>query len=560
MRDSATLHSVDFRFLLPFDRQGPFEHLVLVGGPSGMAERLVETNTAVAVSHCATAQRDADAIVVLGHQPSNLREVAASLQPAGVLFLQRRNAPLMLGRTRTDTLRRELATIGLELLATYATRPNSISPRVYIPLGATGPLLWYLRTFQFVTDPRSWLLNKALLGIANASPQLLASCLPDVAIVARKPVPGEALAHQSPSILAEPLLESVLGATDLHPLLISGQRTILFVFGRESSEPLAVIKIPKLASENHATENGHQALTDLKRQPDSLIASSVPQPVCLLNWRGISVAVESVVHGHTLARALDAWRSSLNAKVEGLQQAARWLSRFHRASLLTRTTWAAADTARWVIAPTEQYRQMLGQTDGERQLFTAAADYAGSVATLDLPIVRQHRDFRPVNVIRGDRGEISVVDWEGYRAGPAFCDLFHFVMQWHSGARRLDAQTKVKGFERLLFEPIDDPIGHVVHDVMVEYVNELRLSGGVIPLLILYMLVELATRRGEQQQREQGGSDLRLGNENIQFVGALAAHLDEFLNAPRVGSLLHRLRQANGADEIITRSKTPDQA
>ena len=249
----------------------------------------------------------------------------------------------------------------------------------------------------------------------------------------------------------------------------------MFVFGRESSEPLAVIKIPKLAIQNQATVNGHQALIDLKEQPDSWIAASVPNPLLLLHWRDISVGVESVVRGHSLARTFAAWRSPLNTKVEGLRQAVQWLSRFHRSSQLTRTAWASEDTARWLTAPTELYRQMFGETDEERQLFKYAFAYAASVTKLDLPIVRQHRDFRPVNLIHSDRGDISVVDWEGSRPGPAFCDLFHFVMQWHHSARRLNAQTKVNGLQRLLFEPIDDRVGRVVHEVMVEYLNDLQL-------------------------------------------------------------------------------------
>src|SRR5579872_7440206 len=119
MPDPATLHSVDFRFLLPSDRRGPFEHLVLLGGPPGMAERLVETNTALAVTHGTAARGHADAMVVMGHQRLDLRDVAATLQPSGVLYFQTRWVPL-LGRAGMPKLRRALATVGLELLATYA--------------------------------------------------------------------------------------------------------------------------------------------------------------------------------------------------------------------------------------------------------------------------------------------------------------------------------------------------------------------------------------------------------------------------------------------------------
>jgi Ser/Thr protein kinase RdoA (MazF antagonist) len=547
MPDVATLNSVDFRFLLPSDSRGPFEHLALLGGLPGMAERLIETNTAKAVSCPTLARRHADAVVVMEQGRPALRDLAACLQPAGVLYFQARNVPLP-GRTRIGTLRQALATVGLELLAAYATRPNSDNPRVYIPLDAPGAVLWYLRTLHWVGSPRSWLLNRVLLSIGRVNPRLLASWVPHVAIVARKPAPEDATVHKTCApIVADPLLGRALGTTDLHVLLISGQRTIMFLFERESSEPLAVVKIPKLAEQNRDTENGHQALVDLNQQ-DSPIAFSAPRPLLLLNWRGVSVAVESVVQGQSLARIFDSWRSSLNVKCEELRKAVQWLSRFHRSTLLSRAGWSSEGTARWLTAPRDVYRQMFGETEEERQLFELASGYAASVTGLDLPIVRQHRDFRPENIIRNDRGDVSVVDWEGCRAGPAFCDLLHLVVQWHHRARRLNAQTRIRGLQRVLFDPIEDRIGHVVHEIVVGYLNDLRLPGGLIPLLILYTLVELATRRGEQKRREYPGTDLRCGNENVQFVGALASRSAELFNSPRAGSMLQRLRHTSGQE------------
>ena len=114
-----------------------------------------------------------------------------------------------------------------------------------------------------------------------------------------------------------------------------------------------------------------------------------------------------------------------------------------------------------------------GETEGEHCLFERARGYAASTTGLQLPIVRQHRDFRPVNIIRNERGEIAVVDWEGYRAGPAFCDLFHVLFQWHPSARRQQHQTIVNSIERLLFEPTEDAIGDVIHEVVASRHDEL---------------------------------------------------------------------------------------
>ena len=251
-------------------------------------------------------------------------------------------------------------------VATYATRPDFSNPRVYIPLEAPGALLWYLRTLHVVTDARSWLLNRTLLGIGNASSRVLASCIPDVVVVTRKSVPSDPAVHRTcTSMIADPLLERTLGTTDLHALLISGQRTVVFVFGRESSEPLAVIKIPKLASQNRPTENEYQCARGYQTSAGFLDRFFSPKPLLLLRWRGISVAVESVTRGHSLARTFDTWRCPLGTKIEGLRDAARWLSSFHRSTQLRCTPWNSEETGCWLTTPTDLYRRSFGETDRE---------------------------------------------------------------------------------------------------------------------------------------------------------------------------------------------------
>jgi hypothetical protein len=541
MPDVDTLRSTDFRFLLPSNR--PFEHVVLLGGGPDIAHRLIETDTAVTVSLSMGGQRSVDAVFVMGPNQPDLRDVASRLEPGGVLYLQLRRFPLLSVR-RMRRIRRALAEVGLAPVAAYAMRPNSTSPRVFIPIEAPGAFLWYLRTLQWKTDLRSWLVNKALVAIGNVSPALLSSTAPDVAVVARKPSSREPAPHlTATSIVADPELRRVLGTNDLHPLVISGQRTIVFLFGQNSIEPLVVIKIARLASQNEATENGYRALENIEQQLDSSIASSVPRSLLLLRWRNLSMAVESVMRGHSLARIFDTWRNPLTTKIEGLRDAARWLSDFHRGTELSRGPWNTDETYRWLTTPMELYRRTFGETEAEHSLFECAQVYAASTLEIRLPIVRQHRDFRPVNILRQGTGRIAVIDWEGYRAGPAFCDLFHFLVQWHHGARRLNTQEAVRGLEQLLFEPIEDPVGHAIHGVVAEYLSDLQLHATAVPLLILYTFLELAIRGGEQQQRESGTA-LRHGNENVDFLGALASHREELFGAPRAGSLLGHLYEA----------------
>jgi aminoglycoside phosphotransferase (APT) family kinase protein len=202
--------------------------------------------------------------------------------------------------------------------------------------------------------------------------------------------------------------------------------------------------------------------------------------------------------------------------------------------------WDAGESCRWLTTPVEAYRRTFGETDGEWALFARAHEYAAAATGIRLPIVGQHRDFRPVNVLRTADGAIAVVDWEGYRAGPAFCDLFHFLMPWHYSARRIGVHERVRALEQLLFEPIDDRVGDVVHEVVDGYLRDLELHESAVPLLMLYTLVELAVRRGEQDAR-QGTTDVRRDNENVDFLGALALRRKELFGESHPGSLLGRL-------------------
>jgi aminoglycoside phosphotransferase (APT) family kinase protein len=430
-------------------------------------------------------------------------------------------------------MRRLLAEVGLRPVATYATRPDSRCPLVYIPLEARHALLWYLRTLQGTPDARSWLLNQTLTTLGTINPGGLRVLVPEIAVVARKPSSEPADQATGVSILSDPALRRTLGTDDLHALLVSGQRTIMFLFGRESTTPLAVIKIPKFANQNQATENGHHALSTV-RHLDSTIASSVPEPLLLLSWHDSSVAVETLITGNSLSRIFDTWLAPLSAKIAGLRDAARWLRNFHRRTLVSRVPWDAGESCRWLTTPVEAYCRIFGATEHERALFARAHDYAAAIRPIHLPIVGQHRDFRPVNVLRGESGQIAVVDWEGYRTGPAFCDLFHFLMTWHYSARRL---LGVRSLERLLFEPGTDAVADAVHEVVDAYLRGLELHAAAIPLLVLYTVVELAIRRSEQQAR-YGDTDFRRDNENVEFVRALASHREELFGEPRAGSLL----------------------
>src|SRR5581483_115086 len=135
--------------------------------------------------------------------------------------------------------------------------------------------------------------------------------------------------------------------------------------------------------------------------------------------------------------------------------------------------------------------------------------------------------------------ELAVLDWEGYREGLPFCDLFQFLIQWHGNARALRTEAaKANGLQQLLFAPAADRIGHAIRAAVTGYVRGLQFDGRFVPLLILYTFLELASRRAQQNRREQSPLGERRGNDNLAYIEILAQARRQLFEEFPKGSLL----------------------
>lgn len=525
----APLRAADWRFLLPHPPGGRFEHLVLLGGPPGLTERLVEVGLAREVSHTIAPGKPADAVVVLHDGRAVPHEIARCLVPGGVLYYEVDRRWLRFLSSTPGRVRNSMQKAGLSPTAMYVVVPDFSDHRMYLPLDVPGALRWYVATLYNAFGPWQCLLERVLRAVTGLDGRRFAPFATRLAVTA---VAGQARPG-STSIVELPGLPPEVQGRALRPLVLTygGDRVVVLPFGAEDTQPAAVLKVPKLPGFNGRTENEQATLHELWSRLDHPVRRAIPRPLGTLRHGEVTIAVEGYAPGEPLFRSSERWGVSQRERLDDLRLAAAWLGEFHLQTEVGRPVWDASALSRWVEQPFEAYGRTFGVTGVEERLFAATRTYAGSLSGTPLPIVMQHRDYTVWNVARSGL-ELAVLDWEGSRPGPALCDLLHFAIHWYDAVRRAhDEAARQRCFRRLLFERgRGDPFRGAVHEVLARYLERLGMSPRLYPLLVVYTWVELALRRADQQRlQEETHPDPRQGNPYLGYVAILAEHTGRLL-------------------------------
>lgn len=521
---NAPLRRADWRFLLPMPPGGAFEHLVLLGGPDGLEERLVEVGLASQVRKTLPDRSSVDAVIVLDDAPADLDRIARCLAPGGVLYLEvdRKTRAGLLASPRR--VARSLREAGLIPVGSYAALPDLGECKVYLPMQAPASLAWLVGALYPPSTFTRRVVGTALGRLRGRWTTAALRRVPCHVVVAAKPP----LSSSDASVLADSALPAALRHARLHPLVLTdrGNRIVMLPFADDSEQPAAVLKVPKLPGFNGKTENEQAILREMRSQLDFRLRRALPEPLGILHNGDISVGLESYMPGRSLLSSSGRWGAPAGERIGDLQLAAAWLGEFHRRAEIGRAPWGERERSEWISGPFDAYRDSFGVTAAEEHLFERARAHAASLDGLPFPIVWLHRDYNVWNIFRNGR-ELAVIDWEGGRPGPALCDLLHFITHWYESVRHLRSErSKLRGFHDLFLRPRDgDLYAAAAHEALGRYMTLLRLDAGFLPLLLVYTWVELALRR-EDQQRLQGElrMDHREGNRNFPFIALLAAH------------------------------------
>ncbi len=123
------------------------------------------------------------------------------------------------------------------------------------------------------------------------------------------------------------------------------------------------------------------------------------------------------------------------------------------------STLTPAEVAAELGTMIERYAAIYRPSSAERQALAAAVDRIGRSGR-PFPLVLQHGDAGTWNVLVGDDGEPTLIDWEAaVPRGMPLWDLFYFVRSAAVGvARRTGHRNALAGVEHELFEagPLSD--------------------------------------------------------------------------------------------------------
>ncbi len=523
--ERASLRALDWRYLLPRPPSGAFERLVLLGGSEALAERIREQGVARAVSRAVVGDGTADALVALYPARLSWRDVARCLAPGGVFYAELQTPPWPGGWTM-HRLRRRLSVAGLTPYGAYWVRPGLTDRQMYVPLDPSGALHWCLDTLHAPATLTQGLLAAALRRLTAFR------SLPGSLPLTSYAVTGARGARRPAGFIFGAPVVAQAGQDQVYPLVITaghdGNRVAVLPFARAGRHPLAVLKVARHPALNHRVTDEQAALGTLAEMLDDQVRRTIPQPLGSFAWGNLNVGVESCAPGRPLSSASPARGVSPRQRHHDLRQAVAWLTCFNQRTRTGSGVWGQAEVEEWVERPLAAYAHHFGLTPQEETLFGAVRHRANALRGAALPLVWVHWGFDERNIFRqGD--QLTVIDWEGGSPGPPLYDLLYFVTRWSYGAYRAqDAAARQACLVRLFCTPRrDDPVQQAVHGAVDGYLSDLGLDPRCVSLFLVTMLVQRALGRVDYQVATQSPVQaLRQGNEYVESIGRLAAHVE----------------------------------
>jgi aminoglycoside phosphotransferase (APT) family kinase protein len=526
------LRRMDWRFLFPkpFDT---FQHLLLLGGPAGLVERIQEVGLARQVSCEIPAGRSVDAAILLADATVHPADVTSCLRPGALLYweVNRRDFSKLTQAPRQIT--HSLQSLGFNSISLYAARPNFDACQFYFPLDGANSFKWFVDTLYVAQTPLQRTMEQSLRLLMSVRNQIFSQVLPYLAVVATL----DAATSKPTSFLYSPILPEQLQGVPLSTFIFTdaGNRLVMLPFRAGGSEPEVVVKVPKLASFNVKNQNEQQTLRTIRAQLSPAMCRTIPEPLGLFDHGDIVLGMESYLPGQSLLRSSGRWGVPIQRKIEDLELAARWLVQFHQETERQRQPWGESHIRMWVDDAISAYQQRFGANGAEETLFYRMRQQAELLKGAPFPLVWQHRDFNVWNIIR-TRQTILVIDWEGGRLGPPLCDLIHFATHWNEVVRNLHShQDCLLAFRQLFLAPDEiDTIAAAVHQAIEEYMAQLDLDRRFWPILLLYTWIELAIRRFDQQAaHSEIEKNARTGNRQVEYVNVFAQHADLLFSEER---------------------------
>lgn len=391
---NALLRRADWRFLLP-DPQ-PRRALCLARG--GLARAV--SHLAEEITGNAADAPGWDLAVLSAPSETELRQAWEGLRPGGALYVER---PAAIARQRLQQRLRRLAADADREPAFYWPWPWPTRARLWLPLGVPEARAHLLENLHLLTGtvPPPGAVRRAASALLRQAGTLLLRRGPRfplcaVAVKAGGPLPE-----------------------DGWPLLLCGgprstSKVVALYFTPGDCRPRLAVKMPRTPESAATLATEARVLADLDGR--SGLPPGIPRPVFVRSVPGALRIGETPVVGRPFHRQIDR-RSYRELALRGTA----WLADLAGCS-------AAEPPERWwgrLVEPVlADFAHGFGSVvDGESLRRTRQAlERIGP-----LPLVCEHRDFGPWNLVLPAEGGLGVLDWEGAEPrGLPGLDLLYF--------------------------------------------------------------------------------------------------------------------------------------
>ncbi|HMF09034.1 MAG TPA: hypothetical protein VKJ00_07855, partial [Thermoanaerobaculia bacterium] len=375
------LRRADWRVLLPVPPQG-FEQLILLGGPPGLAAKIVEIGLARRVREEIPGEPSADAVAILDGAGARPEDAASALLPGGCLYWEAESANALPNLRRS--IERRLRRAGLFTTGLHAVLPDFQRSQLFVPLSA-AVVRWHLSHW----GPES--LQRLLATPAGpaVAPLLTWRWRKHCAVTAVAWPRREA----APSILDHPALSA---QSIEHTLVINREqkdatrRVIVFPFARGAGKPAMVLKFWRLAWRHPEVEREHETVSGLRSRLDPVTRRGIPEPLGTFRWGSAVVGAESCAPGRPLSQTPVHGRRS---RIGNLALVTEWLLAFHRQTASRPTPWSESQAETFVDGPLAAYERVFGKRPEEGRLFDAVRKRSQSLLGRPLPLIQAHPDF-----------------------------------------------------------------------------------------------------------------------------------------------------------------------
>jgi Phosphotransferase enzyme family len=524
---NLTSRMLDWRYVLPL--AGPrLGRVVLLGAPSAVAMALEQDDLADEVLRESCPPGSADVAVVFRGSREAIDPVAAMLRPGGSLYWEVSRVRPWRARLTPATARAMLIKAGLQPVEAYWVTSGPAGPSMHLPLGVDGAVAWYFSIYRGSSDPLRRLLGHLLQILSAGRGRRLGRLIPTFAVTARRPSGDELEPARSATALTAAGLPGWPTGADVRPIMLAGgdgpwSRTVLLPFAGDSREPSVVIKIARSSAYAPNILAEQEVLGRLGSTLPAHLRASIPEPLGGARVLGQAASVESYRPGRSIRARSTIFGASRATQRADLERAAGWLRAFHEA---TAAPPASLDSGALDLARLgERFARAFGREEPEERMFRRLD--AGVRGSLDpiLPVVIEHRDFGPWNVLVDADGTISVIDWEVSGQGPPLVDLVYFVAHWcWLVTRAVSTSAQIETLRGLVTGGRPAWSTRVGRAIIAQQARTFGLAPELVAGLVVWTFAEQALDRhdrlaaiGEPLARD------RASNRYVHCVGALAA-------------------------------------